>query len=96
MANSSVCFNPTGLIKPAVKPTFSNSSGVAISGSTEPSTACCTATSFTSWSPRTIANTTLPSIENTTALIVLCNGRFSISATASIVLALGVSTIDNS
>ena len=83
-------------MKPAVKPTFSNSSGVAISGSTAPRTACCTATSFTSWSPRTMANTTLPSIENTTALIVLCNGKFNMSATASIELAFGVSTTDNS
>ena len=28
IANSSVCFKPIGLMKPAVKPTFSNSSGV--------------------------------------------------------------------
>ena len=35
-------------------------------------------------------------MENTTALIVLCSGKFNISATASIVLALGVSTTDNS
>ena len=43
-----------------------------------------------------MANTTLPSIENTTALIVLCNGKFNMSATASIELAFGVSTTDNS
>ena len=62
MANSSDCESPTGLMNPAVNPTRAKSSGVAISGSMPPSTARCTAISFTSWSPRTMARITLPSM----------------------------------